>query len=178
MSKRNDDFMEIYKRIDAFCRDAYQVEKGLTTYIDKMKEISDGSRYVSGWDLTLRRLIDYRHIRNNYAHEVGSTAMDICEETDIEWLKRFYKSLMDAQDPLAAYRKAKQPVQNKQPRKEAMPSKVQSSSYAAPQNEYHYYRPPATKKKESFPAEIIAVFIIVFLLVAIVAVLVLAAMLG
>ena len=124
MSKRNDDFMEIYKRIDAFCRDAYQVEKGLTTYIDKMKEISDGSRYVSGWDLTLRRLIDYRHIRNNYAHEVGSTAMDICEEADIEWLKKFYKSLMDAQDPLAVYRKAKQPVQNKQPRKDTMLSTV------------------------------------------------------
>ena len=38
MSQINDEFMEAYKRIDKFCKDAFGTEKGVTSYIDEMRE--------------------------------------------------------------------------------------------------------------------------------------------
>ena len=113
--------MEEYKRLDKICREAYNTEKGVTTYIDTMKAVpADKSRAVSGWNSDLGRLISLRHIRNQFAHDVGTVASALCSEDDIEWLTSFYSRITEARDPLALLEKssAKKPVQNEAPQKD------------------------------------------------------------
>ena len=49
----NNDFMESYKHLDKICKEIFNSEKGVTTYIDTMKEVNDGNRYVPLWNKTL-----------------------------------------------------------------------------------------------------------------------------
>lgn len=107
MTNLNNDFMESYKHLDKICKEIFNSEKGVTTYIDTMKEVNDGNRYVPLWNKTLYKLKHYRHIRNNYVHEVGTSQYDICTRDDIEWLNNFYKEIMKTTDPLARYRREK-----------------------------------------------------------------------
>lgn len=114
MSKINDEFMEAYKRIDHFCKDALGTDKGVTSYIDEMREKTDGYKYVPGWKEDLDNLVRYRHIRNNYSHEIGSSYSDICEWNDVFWLREFHEKLLKVKDPLSLYKAAKTPVKSKQ----------------------------------------------------------------
>lgn len=106
MTRINDEFMEAFKHLDIICKDMFQADKGVTTYIDTMEQITNGARYVPTWNTTLRRLKELRHIRNNHSHEVGTSYTDICTPADIEWLNNFYAAIMNTTDPLAMYRKA------------------------------------------------------------------------
>ncbi len=108
MSRLNDEFLEIYKRIDAFCRDTYRADKGVTSYIDEMSRIGGATWGVLGWNETLNKLKNYRHIRNAYTHDVGTSYTDICTHEDVEWLQSFYDKLMSAQDPISLYTQKKQ----------------------------------------------------------------------
>lgn len=112
MSRLNDEFMEIYKRIDAFCRDTYRADKGVTSYIDEMSRIGGATWGVQGWNDTLNKLKNYRHIRNAYTHDVGTSYTDICTQEDVEWLQSFYDKLMSAQDPISLYTLKKQASSN------------------------------------------------------------------
>ncbi len=112
MSRLNDEFMEIYKRIDAFCRDTYRADKGVTSYIDEMSRIGGATWGVLGWNETLNKLKNYRHIRNAYTHDVGTSYTDICTQEDVEWLQSFYDKLMSAQDPISLYTQKKQASSN------------------------------------------------------------------
>lgn len=55
MTNLNNDFMESYKHLDKICKEIFNSEKGVTTYIDTMKEVNDGidmslygiKRYIS-----------------------------------------------------------------------------------------------------------------------------------
>lgn len=109
MTQINDEFMESFKHLDKICKEIFDTEKGITAYIDSMESISNGSRYVSNWNSTLKRLKELRHIRNTYAHEIGTSYEDICSSYDIEWLDDFYRSIMNTTDPLALYRQATAP---------------------------------------------------------------------
>ena len=53
MTNLNNDFMESYKHLDKICKEIFNSEKGVTTYIDTMKEVNDGNRYVPLWNKTL-----------------------------------------------------------------------------------------------------------------------------
>lgn len=106
MSHSNEEFMEAFKHLDKICKEIFNSEKGVTSYIDAMEKITNGDRYVSNWDYVLKRLKKLRHIRNQYAHEIGSSYDNICVPEDIEWLKSFYNEIMNTTDPLAQYRKA------------------------------------------------------------------------
>ncbi len=114
MSKINDEFMEAYKKIDIFCRDSLGTSTGVTTYIDEMRNISDGDSYVPGWKESLDCLVKYRHIRNNYSHEIGSSYSDICDWDDVLWLRHFYVKLLKVKDPLALYNHGKTSTYKKQ----------------------------------------------------------------
>lgn len=113
MAGRNDEFMESYKHLDKICREIFNNEKGITTYINEMEANRNGAFYVASWNKTLRKLKKYRHIRNIYVHEVGSGELDICTIEDIQWLNGFYDIIMQSQDPLAQYRKNKATVEKK-----------------------------------------------------------------
>lgn len=101
----NDEFMEAYKRVDKICKEMFDSDKGVSTYIDVMESNADGAWRVSGWRDVLKRLNNYRHIRNKYVHETDTSYSDICTPNDIAWLKRFYKMLLETTDPLAEYTK-------------------------------------------------------------------------
>ena len=107
MSKLNDAFMESYKHLDKICREIFNSDKGITTYIDTMQEINDGNRKLPFWDDVLRKLKNYRYIRNMYVHDVDTSQYDICTKEDIVWLDKFYNSIMETTDPLAEYRRMK-----------------------------------------------------------------------
>ena len=47
MTNLNNDFMESYKHLDKICKEIFNSEKGVTTYIDTMKEVNDGSLLVT-----------------------------------------------------------------------------------------------------------------------------------
>ena len=107
MASINEKFMEEYKRLDKLCREAYNTEKGITTYIDAMKAVpADKSRIVHGWNTDLSRLIALRHVRNQFAHDVGTVATALCNDEDIEWLRNFYSRMTEARDPLALLEKS------------------------------------------------------------------------
>ena len=99
--------MESYKHLDKICREIFNSDKGITTYIDTMQEINDGNRKLPFWDDVLRKLKNYRYMRNMYVHDVDTSQYDICTKEDIVWLDKFYNSIMETTDPLAEYRRMK-----------------------------------------------------------------------
>ena len=101
MRDLNIDFLDLYKRVDRFIRDAYSSNEGVSEYIRKM-EINNykGICYVQTWTSDYEKLKHLRWIRNQLAHEVGYDS-DICEESDYVWLESFYQHLFSAEDPLA-----------------------------------------------------------------------------
>ena len=41
MTNLNNDFMESYKHLDKICKEIFNSEKGVTTYIDTMKDVNE-----------------------------------------------------------------------------------------------------------------------------------------
>ena len=77
--------MESYKHLDKICREIFNSDK----------------------DDVLRKLKNYRYMRNMYVHDVDTSQYDICTKEDIVWLDKFYNSIMETTDPLAEYRRMK-----------------------------------------------------------------------
>ena len=68
-----------------------------------MQEINDGNRKLPFWDDVLRKLKNYRYMRNMYVHDVDTSQYDICTKEDIVWLDKFYNSIMETTYPIAYY---------------------------------------------------------------------------
>ena len=98
--------MEAFKQLDKICREMFQAEKGVTTYIDEMEKMQNGSGVVPNWNSILRRLKELRHIRNQYSHDIGTSYMELCTWEDVDWLNDFYEDILHTRDPLAQYRSA------------------------------------------------------------------------
>ena len=106
MRDLNIDFMDLYKSVDRFIRDAYSSSEGVSEYIRQMeKNDFKGRRYVVTWGEDYVKLKRLRWIRNQLSHEVGYDS-DICEESDYYWLETFSSRLYSANDPLSAMNKA------------------------------------------------------------------------
>lgn len=113
MSNLNNAFLEEFKRLDKLCREMYDTEKGVTSYIDDMKLTPEyKSRYIPDWNNDLRKLKSLRHIRNQLSHEVGTLDMDMCEQDDIVWLRDFYKRILNGTDPLSILHTKTQHINN------------------------------------------------------------------
>ena len=115
MSKLNDEFLEAFKRLDKVCREMYMADKGVTSYINDMENVSQFEALsIANWDTDLRRLKQLRHLRNQLSHEVETLNKDMCTQNDIDWLRSFYKRIFNQSDPLALLRikrgKSKQQV--------------------------------------------------------------------
>ena len=152
MTRINDEFMEAFKHLDKICKELFDAEKGVTSYIDEMERITNGPRYVPNWNFVLRRLKDLRHIRNNHSHEIGTSYGDICSPEDVQWLVSFYNDIMNTNDPLALYRKATAPkprAQKAQPYTPVNPSNYQSFT-------------PQYEEQDEEPLSKLAVFLIFF----------------
>ncbi|MCR5151154.1 MAG: hypothetical protein K6B52_08005 [Clostridiales bacterium] len=102
MRDLNIDFIDLYKSVDRFIRDAYSTAEGVSEYIRQMEQNDfKGRHYVATWGADYDRLKRLRWIRNQLSHEVGYDS-DICENTDYDWLEAFSKRLYSANDPLSS----------------------------------------------------------------------------
>ena len=102
-------FIDSYKRLEKLCSEIYNNNRGVSYYIDEMINTPVGARYVPGWNEDLKRLKHYRWVRNRIAHEPECNEGNMCEPGDAEWLNNFHSRIMAVNDPLAQYRKLRNP---------------------------------------------------------------------
>lgn len=93
-------FLEIYKKIDNFCKDAYNSTSGITTYINEMEKLRYEEWYGIEWQKVYNNLRYYRDLRNKVIHESGYNE-DMFSTNDIIWLESFYKMLLNRNDPIS-----------------------------------------------------------------------------
>ena len=98
-------FINSYKRLEQLCNDMFNDKHGVSIYIDKMINTSNGCYYVDSWNEDLKKLKHYRWVRNKIVHEPDYTEEDLCEHNDEVWLNNFYNRILNQKDPLALYRK-------------------------------------------------------------------------
>ncbi len=102
MGKRlNDKFLAAYMELDKNCCEKFGVATGgVTEYINRL----NNSRFAPGRDEALPRLVRYRKIRNNFAHDIGALRRDReVTKTDIAWVKKFDRCLLKKKDPISTY---------------------------------------------------------------------------
>lgn len=92
--------------MDNLCKDIFDAEKGVSTYIINMEEYTDGNVLVPYWYKDLKRLKRYWHIRNLIAHETNVYEEDYCTLEDGNWILDFYQKILTGQDPLSIYQNA------------------------------------------------------------------------
>ena len=101
MENLNRQFFDEYTKLDNLCRQMFNSEKGVTSYIEAMESTPAAkSRNVPEWGSDLKMLKQYRHIRNELAHSTGAFHRDICFSYDITWIKMFYNRITKQKDPL------------------------------------------------------------------------------
>ena len=113
MRDLNIDFLDLYKRVDRFIKDAYASSEGVSEYLRQMEHNAfKGRSLVSTWATDYNQLKRLRRIRNQLSHEVGYDA-DLCEEDDYQWLEEFWNRLFTADDPMAVLRRAEDAEQQR-----------------------------------------------------------------
>ena len=113
MRDLNIDFLDLYKRVDRFIKDAYASSEGVSEYLRQMEHNAfKGRSLVSTWATDYNQLKRLRRIRNQLSHEVGYDA-DLCEEDDYQWLEEFRNRLFTADDPMAVLRRAEDAEQQR-----------------------------------------------------------------
>ena len=106
MNNLNYIFLEEYKKLDKLCKEIYNSEKGITSYIDDMRNTNYSEKIVIPcWEHDIHTLVSLRHARNKLTHEVGTSDSPICTYADIDWLKNFYHRIVNRQDPIAIIHK-------------------------------------------------------------------------
>ena len=102
MKNENQIFFEEYKRLDKLLKEVLSSDIGVTAYIDEMKAVSSYEKSeLRGFDHTLKRLIEARHMRNQLAHDSIGFDSPLCDEADIKFIKEFRESVFNATDPLS-----------------------------------------------------------------------------
>lgn len=102
MGYLNDSFLEEFKSLDQLFRDMYQTDRGVTSYIDEMRQVPQAeSRSISNWEWDLRHLVELRHLRNRLSHEIGTLNEEQCSMDEINWLRSFHQRVLTQSDPLA-----------------------------------------------------------------------------
>ncbi len=93
------EFLEEYKRVESFCRDALSVQNGVSEYIAQMEDESTfGISSVVNWQNSFRTLKRLRWLRNQIAHDTGASD---CTEADLDALLSFHDDLLNQRDPLS-----------------------------------------------------------------------------
>ena len=151
-------FIDSYKRLEKLCSEIYDDNHGVSSYIDEMINNHIGSRYVCGWDEDLKHLKHYRWVRNQIVHEPDCSEENMCEYGDSEWLNDFHSRIMSGNDPLALYRKARNP------RVTQKPKETQTNEYTYPK--YNQRSAPRTTGCLTYLIGVLLVIAVVALIVA------------
>lgn len=101
-------FIDSYKRLEKLCGDLLNVNNGITEYINEMEHTAQGAFLVPSWNTDFANLKNYRHIRNQIAHEPNCSEENMCSPEDEKWIEEFYSRIMNRTDPLALYRTEKE----------------------------------------------------------------------
>ena len=97
----NKEFLNAFLNLDAECCKAYNVTaNGVTEYINRL----NNAKYAEGRDEVLTKLVNYRNIRNRFAHEAWylDCATEITKE-DLAWVVDFAKKFAKKKDCLNVY---------------------------------------------------------------------------
>ena len=122
MMQLNVRFMDLYKKVDRFIRDAYSSPEGVSEYLRQMEYNNRAGIWrVTAWKADYDKLKRMRWIRNQLSHEVGYDS-DLCEEGDYAWLERFCQRLFAAQDPMAMLHRSIEAEQQKRAAAQRRPS--------------------------------------------------------
>ena len=146
MLDNSSDFLDLYKSVDCFIKDAYSSNEGVTNYLQIMeKQSSIGSIYVHTWKTDYDRLRYIRGIRNRLVHDTGFNEDNI-EQEDYDWLDVFRKRLFSATDPIAMLEKEKRMKQPQNVRKTLPPPQKQFNNPSVPETQqmqynYHMFDP-------------------------------------
>jgi hypothetical protein len=117
-----------FKRLDKLLKESRDTERGVSDYIDDMKEVPlYESDSIPDWDLDLDRLWYCRHLRNKLAHDTVSEDHPLCDPENVEFLKSFYARVLRGDDPLARLRKYR--IQVRQARARSTPPPQQPPRY-------------------------------------------------
>ena len=102
MGKRiNESFIAKYAELDKNCCAKFGVASGgVTEYINRL----NNARFAPGREEVLPRLVRYRNLRNQIAHEVGALRkINEIKKDDITWLRKFNKNVVKGRDPISTY---------------------------------------------------------------------------
>ncbi len=142
MDNNNMMFFEEYTKTEKICSEIFNEKNGVTSYIEEMGKVSSSvSGKISLWDDDLKRLKDYRHLRNMLAHGEISFDSSFCDEEDVKWIKDFRESIMNCTDPLAKVRKINEhsegKVRNTEPQHPTSYDKnnIYTNTYSKAQND-------------------------------------------
>lgn len=102
MNTLNHTFFEKYKSLEKLCRDMYQNNTGVTSYINDMMNTPWRNHCnIANWESDLIQLKRIRSLRNQLAHTEEAVMEDVCTEKDIQFVKDFHQRIMNGTDPLA-----------------------------------------------------------------------------
>lgn len=102
MDNLNYQFYEEFLRLDRLIIMVYQVQDGVSDYIKQMASVS--STYamgITGWISDMEQLYRFRSVRNALAQSTDAFKEPLCDQGDIDWMKKFYQRIIDRKDPLA-----------------------------------------------------------------------------
>ena len=116
------------KRLDNLCKDIFQGEAGITTYLKTMEEIRYNIPHRADFDADYEKLHHYRHLRNLIAHDNYADESNMCSAEDAAWLEQFYGRILAQTDPVLQYHKAKAASrrQTARPKREEPPVEYQT----------------------------------------------------
>ena len=99
--KLNENFLNAFLQLDSDCCKKFNVTvNGITEYINRL----NNAKYAEGRDEVLAKLVNYRNIRNRFAHEPWylRTANELTKE-DLAWVADFAKKFGKEKDCLSVY---------------------------------------------------------------------------
>jgi len=96
------DLLNEFSHLEQLCNDIYGEKHGVTLYIEDMERTSSSiSSTIPNWHYDLANLRRIRHIRNIITHE---NVNEPYSQEDVEFLKGFYRRIMQQQDPISMRR--------------------------------------------------------------------------
>lgn len=151
MLEQNVKFMDLYKSVDRFIRDAYRTSEGVSEYLRQMEAVDyKGDRLVPRWKEDYDTLKHVRWVRNQLAHDVSYDS-DICEAADLVRLQAFYERLYSANDPLALLKKEEEAdrqrqQENRRRRIAAQRERQKQAAASPPEQRENIPAPPVYRK--------------------------------
>lgn len=98
MIETNVEFLEEYKELDNLMKDYLRSESGVTAYIEALESMPSDKQFLYLEDI--KKLKHLRWIRNNLAHESNSMNKNVCNDDDIDSIRKYYEKIINNLDPL------------------------------------------------------------------------------